>query len=295
MITKITRWGDMTDYRKLGINKKEYLEILKDASLYLKPVLLYTSGWNRDYSFYTSHGIDHTLNIIDIIWELTQNYSWKKVMREKELLLLYLGAWFHDSGMIFGRESHGEKSKIIIERFYRSIETIWQSKGLTREDILILKLMCELHSTELDNFKKRILSLSDEKPRVAILSSILRFADTLDITPHRAGIYLKDIWEMLPSESKLYWLFHFSVMTIDLGSEKKPKISIFIDSELLNDDRYKDYKDKALQHIEKIQTKIENEINAIAPVFEKNRLKFPGGVDIVTDFEKYYLDLEIRE
>ena len=60
------------------------------------------------------HNLDHTQETVKRAEEIAAHYK----LREKEMLAVYIAAWFHDTGRIFtGPENHEEKSVELMKSF----------------------------------------------------------------------------------------------------------------------------------------------------------------------------------
>src|SRR6478735_8351566 len=60
------------------------------------------------------HSFEHTKNIVKRTEEIAAHYK----LSEKEMLAVYIAAWFHDTGRIFtGPENHEEKSVELMKSF----------------------------------------------------------------------------------------------------------------------------------------------------------------------------------
>lgn len=74
------------------------------------------------------HNIDHTLDVVEAS-ELIGNAS---NMSEKDLELVLIAAWFHDTGYYLGNENHEDNSALIAGEYL-------SSKGLSKTDIETVK------------------------------------------------------------------------------------------------------------------------------------------------------------
>ena len=63
------------------------------------------------------HNLKHTQTVVQRTKEIAAHYN----LSEKEMLVLYVAAWFHDVGHLFmpGLKNHEEKSVEIMERFMK--------------------------------------------------------------------------------------------------------------------------------------------------------------------------------
>lgn len=59
------------------------------------------------------HNYDHTLEVVEAAYEIATSEN----ISEKDMEVLLLGAWFHDTGFTQGFEKHEEKSKKIVNEY----------------------------------------------------------------------------------------------------------------------------------------------------------------------------------
>src|SRR5258708_2971822 len=60
------------------------------------------------------HSFEHTRNIVNRTEEIAAHYK----LSEKEMLAVYIAAWFHDTGHLFtGQENHEKKSVELMRSF----------------------------------------------------------------------------------------------------------------------------------------------------------------------------------
>src|SRR5258708_4619550 len=68
---------------------------------------------NNDKLLY--HNLEHTRKVVERCKEIAAHYN----ITEKQMLILYIAAWFHDTGHLFtaGFKGHEEKSVEVIQKF----------------------------------------------------------------------------------------------------------------------------------------------------------------------------------
>lgn len=70
------------------------------------------------------HNLNHTQRVVKSAEEIASSMS----LSDKELKVLRLAAWFHDTGYVYGYENHEQKSGVIAREFM-------QEEGCSKEDI----------------------------------------------------------------------------------------------------------------------------------------------------------------
>lgn len=101
---------------------------------------------------YVYHDFQHTQNVVDAIQELATPYK----LTEKEMKLLTIAAWFHDTGYVEGSAGHEERS-------CKNATSYLKEKSFSAEDI---KIVCEcIMATKLpqdpDNLLEKIICDAD--------------------------------------------------------------------------------------------------------------------------------------
>lgn len=189
--------------------------------------------------FYTSHGIDHSQNIEEIVDRLILD-SLKYEMNEQEIFILLCSIYFHDVGMALmtkdggqanpddyfkkvdeARRTHSEKTALFMIQNYEEF-------GLRKSQAEIIAWICKAHSdiknedgTKIYTFKE-IMARSDVTNvdttpiRIKYLAALLRLADELDVTAKRAPGKRMELID-LPFESQIEWMKHqiFSGVSIN--------------------------------------------------------------------------------
>ena len=101
---------------------------------------------------YVYHDFQHTQNVVDAVKELATPYK----LTEKEMKLLSIAAWFHDTGYVDGPKGHEERS-------CKNATAYLKEKSFSAEDI---KIVCEcIMATKLpqdpDNLLEKIICDAD--------------------------------------------------------------------------------------------------------------------------------------
>ena len=149
----------------------------------------YLSFWCVRVNLYTDHSIYHCVrveNYADRLVSLLGNLRLR--INLEELLLLKLGVYFHDVGMICGRERHAENSRRILKNYFAFLRN-----ELSEEEIDVLGDIVAAHVFQASlndvdvgrNIISYFLKNRREYVRPRLLSAILRLADELDIDERR--------------------------------------------------------------------------------------------------------------
>ncbi len=77
---------------------------------------------------YVYHDLTHTQNVVEGVIEIGETYN----LAEREMELLQLAAWFHDTGYSEGPDKHEERSSVHAEEYLRD-------KGFTQEELATIK------------------------------------------------------------------------------------------------------------------------------------------------------------
>lgn len=99
-----------------------YQQILANTENMLTDFLLKNIG--AEYVF---HDLQHTKNVVEAVVEIGKGSN----LTEKELLLLQLAAWFHDTGYTQGAEGHEKRSKEFAMEFL-------SQQGVLPEDLNVV-------------------------------------------------------------------------------------------------------------------------------------------------------------
>lgn len=87
---------------------------------------------NRIGAEYVFHDYNHTKNVVHAVIEISEKYN----LTPKELEVLQLGAWFHDTGYNEGREKHEERSCENLRKFLQPYD--YPSEELAKIEACIL-------------------------------------------------------------------------------------------------------------------------------------------------------------
>ena len=192
--------------------EKRY-QALSDHPDYLKRVVIaeeYASRMlpfiSRGLPVFQSHGISHSLSVIDFIHQAS--ISFPVILHPEELFLLYLASWFHDLGYlhplsIHDRRRHGELS----------IEMITAdsmiSGLLSAEEMDHLATIIRYHDSHTDLSKIR----SGSSLRLPFITALFRLTDALDIgkdrCPPEVFILIED---GLDEHSRRHWKAHQNII-----------------------------------------------------------------------------------
>lgn len=196
---------------------------------------------------YPSHGKDHSQNIIRLLNSFID--TWSLDLTEKEVYILYLGAWVHDIGCLVSRKNHNEISANMISKtqFFISI--------LNKDIITLLQYVVKAHSSQYDLKKvpKDCLGV-----RLQLICSIFRVMDACEIDsskcPNEVYEFIKD--SMKP-ENKEHWRAHMNICGVTF---KNPEIVVVVDN--LDDSNL------LIEHLKK-------ELDSIRDIFYDNKIVIP--------------------
>ena len=232
--------------------------------------------------YYTDHGRNHSLRIIERIEQLPKFIERSVLLNDDEVFLLLLAALLHDIGMQCDLIKHPEVKKRAEEvdgalfsdapttrelrRYHHIVTAAWlhvaffnkistlhdvinQNNLLTQDHVVHLEKICSYHSKKnIESCPK--VSVQGDKIKLQFLAALLRLGDELDIAKERAKIELMDMFNY-PDESALYWYIH-SQTKVEI-SEKE----IFVKLTLSFKD-FKTYGCKFIDYIQQIYTKNES-------------------------------------
>ncbi len=88
---------------------------MMNDSIY-KKVVQYVNGIFEEYPHphHYYHNLDHTTRVVERVQEIAAHYD----LNEKDMLALYVAAWFHDTGHLLGEISgHEQKSAALMRNF----------------------------------------------------------------------------------------------------------------------------------------------------------------------------------
>ncbi len=101
---------------------------------------------------YVYHDLQHTLNVVEGVKELATPYK----INEKELELLLIAAWFHDTGYVEGPEDHEQRSCLVATAFLKESSYDAQDIKIVCECIMATKL-----PQDPDNLLEKIICDAD--------------------------------------------------------------------------------------------------------------------------------------
>ncbi|MGA2934839.1 MAG: hypothetical protein ABSD81_06765 [Methanomicrobiales archaeon] len=231
------------DYSLLS-NTPDQRRLIYHVEYYSEPFLIFLS---RNLPDFSSHGIDHTIHIIDNLNEFIKN--WEIELTQDEALLLYLAAWLHDIGCIVDREKHHEVSA---DLFLSNINLV---KDLTARYAICLKYIVKAHRAR---YPIESVPKEHENVRLRLISAIFRLMDACEICYPKCP---KDVYEIIKDSfgetARTIWIAHMNILSLKFT---RPRIQISV-----ND-------------IDKCQFIIDNvnhEIDTIRDTFLENDLPIP--------------------
>jgi HD superfamily phosphodiesterase len=119
--------------------------ILEEASRYV--FNLFKEKLSHDYVY---HNYQHTIETVETCRKLAKAYD---ELKEEDLEVLLLAAWFHDTGYVYMYKGHEEKSKEIAREFleskkypYKKIETVLECIESTKREGIPSNLLCQILS-----------------------------------------------------------------------------------------------------------------------------------------------------
>jgi hypothetical protein len=214
----------------------------------------------RKIKNYPSHGLDHSLNII----EHTNNFvkSWGISLTKDERFLLYLAAWLHDIGCITVRKNHGIKSAQI----FRKSETLCNYlNSLDHDDLINLEDIVKSHSSSVPITS---ICMKRGKVRTRLISSIFRLMDACEITnfkcPNAVYSEIKNTFKKrkggvtVPDADAIeFWEGHMNIIDVVFA---KPQIEVLVN------DRKK---------CKTIISRLRTEIRSVKSTFEEYNVEVP--------------------
>lgn len=212
---------------------------------------------------YTDHGVEHSKRVADYISDLLQ-VGKAAEFTEREIYLLLAGVYLHDIGMQCDIDEYPEIKKkaedlgakfneeaivktangysldgqkeIRKNHHYLSaawIDYLYQGNGSelfrfikTVPNILVADLIdvCKFHSKlQINDCSVRFKG--DPKSRKKLVTSLLRFADELDINSERVNIETVKVYS-IDSENSVYWWLHNCTQINFLGNKVRLEINL---------------------------------------------------------------------
>ena len=199
--------------------------VLYHISMYAEGFLRFVSRKIRNYP---SHGVDHSVRIIQLINHFTEN--WGIELTESERFMLYVAAWLHDIGCIKGRDPHNLLS---VEILLRDHNTCNYLDNIDSDLLRILRYIIESHSKSHCKYSIEEVPEKIGSVRVRLLCAIFRLMDACEITKYKcpAPVFaeikndLKKDDGSPDNDAIEFWEGH---MNIDTLGFTKPNIDIFI-------------------------------------------------------------------
>lgn len=214
----------------------------------------------RTIKNYPSHGIDHTLNII----ELTNNFldRWGISLKKDEKFLLYLAAWLHDIGCIRVRKNHNTKSIQLLEKNESLCVLL---NNMDPELLLNLcdVIRCHSKSNSRTNGIEKVPKKRG-KIRTQYICAIFRLMDACEITKSKCPI---EVYDEIKSTFRKngapdsvaieFWEGHMNITEIVFT---KPNIEIYL---------------KNRRKSKNIISELNTEILSIKDIFGENGVPLP--------------------
>ncbi len=238
-------------YYNLTANQKTALLI---AASYSESFLRFIP---RQIKNFPSHGVDHTLNIIELINKFLER--WEIKLSRNERFLLYLAAWLHDIGCIRSRKRHNRESVKLLEE-NGTLCTILN--GMDNEAILNLRdiILSHTRSYKIENIPKK-----RGKIRTQLLCSIFRLMDACEVTRYKCPI---EVYSVIKGSFKKrggvpdniaiqFWEGHMNISEIEFV---KPSVFIYM---------------KNQRKSENIILNLKEEIESIKKIFLENNIVIP--------------------
>lgn len=234
---------ELPDY-KLIDNTPEQRRLIYHVDSYSGQFLIFLS---RNIPDFSSHGVDHTLHIIDNLNNFVK--SWEIELTQDEALLLYLAAWLHDIGCIKDRDKHHEISASLLLNNTGLVEV------LTEKNAICLKYIILAHRAR---YPIETVLKDHENVRLRMICAIFRLMDACEICyPKCPSAVFEIIKDSLDETSKQIWIGHKNIVGLKFN---KPEILI------------------SVNEIEKCQFIIDDlnkEINTICDTFKENDIPVP--------------------
>jgi len=215
----------------------------------------------RQIKNYPSHGIDHTLNII----ELTNKFldRWDISLKRDEKFLLYLAAWLHDIGCISARKGHNIKSIQLLEKnetLCVLLNNLDQELFLNLCDIIRCHSKSNSRSNGIMNVPKK-----RGKIRTQYICAIFRLMDACEVTKSKCPIEVYDEIKRTFKKNGApdtvaieFWEGHMNITEIVFT---KPNIEIYL---------------KNRKKSKNIISELKTEVLSIKEIFRENGIPLPN-------------------
>lgn len=169
----------------------------------------------RSIPEYPSHGVDHSIQIIEHLDSFIDN--WHLALSDEEIYLLYLGSWLHDIGNIVDRDEHHIHSMNFIEKS----QIIESQLGMTTKSQL--EWLVKGHSSKCDI---KDVPIDLDKIRLRFITAVFRIVDACEIINTKCPMEVYQLIEKtMPQNNKIYWEAHRSILGIKFNN---PKISFYV-------------------------------------------------------------------
>ena len=226
-------------------NTPDQRRLIYHVDSYAGAFLLFLSRNIRDFS---SHGSDHTLNIIENLNNFVKN--WEIELTQDEALLLYLAAWLHDIGCIKDRDTHHEISASLLLGNKNLVETI------TEKNAICLKYIILAHRSR---YPIKTVPKTHENIRLRMICAIFRLMDACEICYPKCPMAVYEvIKDSLDKTSQNVWIGHNNIVGLKFI---KPEILIFVNE---------------LEKCQFILDDLNKEINTIRDIFKENGIAVPN-------------------
>jgi len=170
---------------------------------------------------HTDHGPLHVARVLNMIGDLIQIESNPVPLSSVELYCLILGAVFHDTGNIFGRENH--------QRNISKIYDFCRAEGAKdfQEKLALIKIV-EAHcgkTYEGSNDTLKVIettraTIFDRPVHLCKIAAILRFADELAEGKERTSLFMIR-YHNYPRRSRIYHEYaKMTRISVDFGNER---------------------------------------------------------------------------
>lgn len=240
---------------------EEYISLIQIGYVYCQKILTFIPRVDS-LKDYPSHGIDHSVRIIEYINKFITSFEVE--LSEEEIYLLYLAAWCHDIGCICGRDNHHKDSVKVLRGSTGFFNEILDDK--TKKCLKSI-ILTHRKDTPFDDIPELY-----EGIKLKFLCAIFRLMDACDISSERCPrIVYEYIKESLNDTSKKYWKAHLNIASVSFY-DKSIWIDLFEENE-------------ALEYIKK---EFVSEIMSISQIFYENGIVL--SIKISLDEKEIILD-----
>ena len=222
---------NINDYLRSKDLKKRYEKI----EHFCQNQLTWMHSDSKYFRFFTNHGIPHSSNVLNRIFQLLGDWDLKsdeKKLNEYEVFLLAVCSWCHDLGMLrqdgenfddYGllekaRKEHAKRIIPYLEKYYLKM-------GLLDEtERTLISQICLHHSSKEDlggveDIQEILLDNKVVTVRTRLISALLRLSDALDIDKERLPIEENRDHELISEITKREYKKHEIVQKIVINSE----------------------------------------------------------------------------